>query len=114
MVAMHYAPGDSNGALEDPKKICQFRSKARYCPSADHTDIRLFMAEVPENGATFTTVCLPLGELRQFYDFLNLAGVADTVAHRLVRLQVSGRERLRTRTEAIQSLSAVHVVRKAG
>ena len=50
------------------------RSLAR----ADHSDIRLFLAQASENGATLGTAYRYLGILGPFYDFLNLGGVVDS------------------------------------
>lgn len=99
MIAMHYARTTQTVYLKALGQYIAFMGK-RSLARADHADIRLFIAQASENGATLSTVYRHLGVLRQFYDFLNLGGVVDYVAPRFVRLRVPWRGRQGTLTEA--------------
>lgn len=99
MKAMHYARITQTIYLKALHQYVEFigqRSLAR----AKHTDIRLFIAQASENGATLGSVYRNLGILRQFYDFLNLGGVVDYVAPRFVRLRVPWKQPGRVLSEA--------------
>jgi integrase/recombinase XerC len=99
MKAMHYAPTTQKVYLKALHQYVGFigqRSLAR----AKHTDIRLFIAEASENGATLSSVYRNLGILRQFYDFLNLGGVVDYVAPRFVRLRIPWHQHPKVLSEA--------------
>lgn len=80
--------------------ICWVHGTQRSLARAKHTDIRLFIAQASENGATLGSVYRHLGILRQFYDFLNLGGVVDYVAPRFVRLRLPWHQRPRVLSEA--------------
>lgn len=97
MIAMHYTKSTQTVYLTALRRYLEFLGK-RSIASARHTDIRLFLADASENGATLLTVYRDLGVLRQFYDFLNLGGVVDYVAPRFVRLRVPFHNRLGTLT----------------
>jgi site-specific recombinase XerD len=94
MVAMHYATVTKIVYLKALNSYLTFLGD-RSLVRVTHTDIRLFIADASENGATLSTVYRNLGVLRQFYDFLNLGGVVDYVAPRFVRLRVPWRNGLR-------------------
>jgi site-specific recombinase XerD len=94
MVAMHYATVTKSMYLKVLNSFLIFLGE-RSLIRVTHTDIRLFIADASENGATLSTVYRSLGVLRQFYDFLNLGGVVDYVAPRFVRLRVPWRNSLR-------------------
>jgi integrase/recombinase XerC len=98
MIAMHYARVTQTVYLKALNLYVTYWGK-KSLARADHADIRLFIADASENGATLSTVYRYLGVLRQFYDFLNLGGVVDYVAPRFVRLRVPWRGRPRTLTE---------------
>ncbi len=87
MIAMHYARITRTTYLKALRLYVNFLG-GRSIAKASHTDIRLFIARVSEDGATLGTVYRYLGILRQFYDFLNLGGVVSYVAPRFVRLRV--------------------------
>lgn len=107
MVAMHYARVTKTIYLKALLLYINFIGK-RSLARADHGDIRLFLAQESENGATLATVYRYLGILRQFYDFLNLGGVVDYVAPRFVRLRVPWHGRGNSLTEAqVQRLISV-------
>ncbi len=55
--------------------------------SANHFDIRHYIAQTSENGATLNSVYRDLSVLRLFYDFLNLGGLVHYVAPRFVKLR---------------------------
>jgi site-specific recombinase XerD len=99
MIAMHYAKVTKRVYLKALHQYLNFMGE-RSLARADHTDIRLFIADASENGATLDAVYRNLGILRQFYDFLNLGGVVDYVAPRFVRLRRPWRGRPGTLTEA--------------
>ncbi|MGD0307246.1 MAG: tyrosine-type recombinase/integrase [Candidatus Acidiferrales bacterium] len=99
MIAMHYAKVTKRVYLKALHRYLNFMGE-RSLARADHTDIRLFIADASENGATLDAVYRHLGILRQFYDFLNLGGVVDYVAPRFVRLRRPWRGRPGTLTEA--------------
>jgi site-specific recombinase XerD len=96
---MHYARVTQTLYLKALRQYVDFIGK-RSIARADHTDIRLSLAQASENGATLGTAYRYLGVLRQFYDFLNLGGVVDYVAPRFVRLRVPWHGRANTLTEA--------------
>ncbi len=73
---MHYARVTQTMYFKALRQYVDFIGK-RSLARADHTDIRLFLAQASENGATLATAYRYLGILRQFYDFLNLGGVVD-------------------------------------
>jgi site-specific recombinase XerD len=87
MIAMHCARATQAVYFKALREFVEFIGK-RSLSRADHTDIRLFLAQASENRATLGTAYRYLGILRQFYDFLNLGGVVDYVAPRFVRLRV--------------------------
>src|SRR5271156_725221 len=87
MIAMHYVRVTQSVYTKALLQYIDFMGK-RSLARAGHADIRLFIAQASENGATLNTVYRNLGVLRQFYDFLNLGGVVDYVAPRFVRLRV--------------------------
>jgi site-specific recombinase XerD len=87
MIAMHCARATQAVYFKALREFVEFIGK-RSLSRADHTDIRLFLAQASENRATLGTAYRYLGILRQFYDFLNLCGVVDYVAPRFVRLRV--------------------------
>jgi len=99
MIAMHYARVTQAVYFKALRQFVDFIGK-RSLACADHKDIRLFLAQASENGATLGTAYRYLGILRQFYDFLNLGGVVDYVAPRFVRLRVPWHGRANTLTEA--------------
>lgn len=86
MVAMHCAK---------TTQILYRRTITRYIEfvgdksiaSANHFDIRHYIAQASENGATLNSVYRDLGVLRLFYDFLNLGGLVYYVAPRFVKLR---------------------------
>ena len=86
MVAMHCAK---------TTQILYRRTITRYIEfvgdksiaSANHFDIRHYIAQASENGATLNSVYRDLGVLRLFYDFLNLGGLVHYVAPRFVKLR---------------------------
>ena len=98
MVAMHYATVTKVVYLKALNSYLTFLGD-RSLIRVTHTDIRLFIADASENGATLGTVYRSLGVLRQFYDFLNLGGVVDYVAPRFVRLRVPWQNGLRVLSE---------------
>jgi integrase/recombinase XerC len=95
MIANHYAKSTQAVYHAALRRYLAFFGE-RSIASAKHTDIRLFLADASENGATLVTVYRDLGILRQFYDFLNLGGVVSFVAPRFVRLRVPFHNRLNT------------------
>jgi Phage integrase, N-terminal SAM-like domain len=74
MKAMHYAGTTQTTYLKALHQYVGFMGQ-RSLARVKHTDIRLFVAQASENGATLSRVYRYLGILRQFYDFLNLGGV---------------------------------------
>jgi integrase/recombinase XerD len=87
MVAMHYVRTTRYSYLKVLQLYVNFLG-TRSLATASHTEVRLFIARLSEDGATLNTVYRALGILRQFYDFLNLGGVVSYVAPRFVRLRV--------------------------
>ena len=74
---MHYARITKTIYLKALLLYVDFIGK-RSLARADHSDIRLFLAQASENGATLGTAYRYLGILGPFYDFLNLGGVVDS------------------------------------
>jgi site-specific recombinase XerC/DNA invertase Pin-like site-specific DNA recombinase len=99
MKVMHYAGTTQTTYLKALHQYVGFMGQ-RSLARAKHTDIRLFIAQASENGATLGSVYRHLGILRQFYDFLNLGGVVDYVAPRFVRLRLPWHQRPRVLSEA--------------
>lgn len=99
MIAMHYAKVTKVTYLKALRLYVTFLGKQSIA-EVSHTDVRLFIARISENGATLGTVYSYLGILRQFYDFLNLGGVVSYVAPRFVRLRVPWHNRPPVLSEA--------------
>lgn len=113
MIAMHYAKATKISYLRTLKRYAEFlgdRSIAR----ADHSDIRLFIAHLSENGASLATVYRDLGTLRLFHDFLNLGGVVSYVAPRFVRLRVPwhGRPGVLSEAQVRRLIAATQTLRE--
>jgi len=86
MVAMHYAKSTQRLYRKTIRQFIGFLGK-KSVASVSHINIRQFIAQTSEDGATLSTAYRELGVLRLFYDFLNLGGVVSYVAPRFVRLR---------------------------
>jgi integrase/recombinase XerC len=86
MVAMHYAKSTQRLYRKTIRQFIGFLGK-KSVASVSHINIRQFVAQTSEDGATLGTAYRELGVLRLFYDFLNLGGVVSYVAPRFVRLR---------------------------
>lgn len=99
MIAMHYIPHTQDTYRRTVDSYLAFLGN-KSVVQANHEDIRQFLAQVSEDGATLNTAYRHLGVLRLFYDFLNLGGVVSYVAPRLVRLRTPPRPNLPVLSEA--------------
>jgi len=86
MVAMHYAKTTQTLYRRVITRYIEFVGD-KSIATANHFDIRHFIARASENGATLNSVYRDLGVLRLFYDFLNLGGLVHYVAPRFVKLR---------------------------
>ncbi|MGB9242898.1 MAG: tyrosine-type recombinase/integrase [Candidatus Acidiferrales bacterium] len=86
MVAMHYAKTTQILYRRVIRRYSEFLGD-KSIASANHFDIRHYIAQTSENGATLNSVYRDLGVLRLFYDFLNLGGLVHYVAPRFVKLR---------------------------
>jgi integrase/recombinase XerD len=86
MVAMHYAKTTQRLYGKVIKRYVKFIG-GKSIATANHLDIRHYITQVSENGATLNSVYRDLGVLRLFYDFLHLGGVVHYVAPRFVKLR---------------------------
>jgi integrase/recombinase XerD len=86
MVAMHYAKTTQILYRRVIRRYIEFIGD-KSIASANHFDIRHYIAQASENGATLNSVYRDLGVLRLFYDFLNLGGLVHYVAPRFVKLR---------------------------
>lgn len=106
MVAMHYARHTQETYRRTIRLFLDFLGK-KSAASVTHEDIRQFIAQVSEDGATLNVTYRHLGVLRLFYDFLNLGGVVSYVAPRLVSLRPPLRKNLPSLSESeVQRLIA--------
>src|SRR5579862_9305768 len=85
MTALHYAQNTKIYYRKVLGKFNQFLGK-RPTTSVTHVEIREFLTQISNYGATLATTYRYLGVLRRFYDFLNLGGVVSYVPPRLVRM----------------------------
>jgi integrase/recombinase XerD len=99
MIAMHYAKVTQITYGKIIRRYVDFFGNTSIA-TANHDDIRKYIAHISQDGKTLGSVCQSLGVLRQFYDFLNLGGVVSYVAPRFVRLRRPPKNQLRTLTEA--------------
>jgi len=99
MVAMHYAQHTQDSYRRTVRLFLNFLAN-RSVVSVTHEDIRQFISQVSEDGATLNTAYRHLAVLRLFYDFLNLGGVVSYVAPRLVSLRTPPRKNLPTLSES--------------
>jgi len=86
MVAMHYAKTTQRLYGKVINRYVKFIG-GKSIATANHLDIRHYITQVSENGATLNSVYRDLGVLRLFYDFLHLGGVVHYVAPRFVKLR---------------------------
>ena len=113
MVAMHYAKTTQGTYRRVLQRFIEFIG-SRSVANVTHLDIRRFVGQISEEGATLNTAYQNLGVLRLFYDFLNLGGVVSYVAPRFVRLRPPVRSTRPALTEGqIQKiLSATRTLRE--
>jgi site-specific recombinase XerD len=86
MVAMHYAKSTQHWYRKVVSLFIKFLGP-KSVASVSHGNIRKFIAQTSEDGATLSTAYRELGVLRLFYDFLHLGGLVSYVAPRFVRLR---------------------------
>ena len=96
---MHYAQHTQDSYRRTVRLFLNFLAN-RSVVSVTHEDIRQFISQVSEDGATLNTAYRHLAVLRLFYDFLNLGGVVSYVAPRLVSLRTPPRKNLPTLSES--------------
>lgn len=101
---MHYARNTQRIYRKVIRRFIDFLED-KSAATVTHTDVRLFLARISEDGASLGTVYRQIGVLRLFYDFLNLGGVVSYVAPRLVKLRRPWWNSLPALTEAqVQNL----------
>ena len=86
MIAMHYAKTTQHIYRKTIRQFTDFLNK-RSLATVSHVDIRKFIAQMSEDGASLGGVYRSLNTLRLFFDFLHLGGVVSYVAPRFVRLR---------------------------
>jgi site-specific recombinase XerD len=91
MVAMHYKAHTRAAYAQTIRMFVEFLGR-KSITTVTHWEIRQFMTQVTEEGASWGRTYRHLGTLRVFYDFLNLGGVVSYVAPRLVKLRPPKRE----------------------
>jgi site-specific recombinase XerD len=85
MTALHYAQHTKIYYRKILNKFNKFLGR-RSTTAVTHLEIREFLTQISNYGATLATTYRYLGVLRRFYDFLNLGGVVSYVPPRLVRM----------------------------
>ena len=86
MVAMHYAKATQHIYRRAIRQFNNFLGR-KSLAIVTHVDVRQFITQMSEDGASLGAVYRALSVLRLFYDFLNLGGVVSYVAPRFVRLR---------------------------
>lgn len=91
MIALHYKPHTRAGYQRTLGMFTDFLGK-RSIASVTHLEIREFMTQVANEGATWSSSYRHLGILRSFYHFLNLGEIVSYVAPRMVKIRAPRRE----------------------
>lgn len=93
MLAMHYAKITQSTYRKIIRRYVEFVGD-KSIADATHLDIRAYIADISESGASLGTVYQNLNVLRLFYDFLHLGGVVNYVAPRFVKLRSPTKQNL--------------------
>jgi len=86
MIAMHYARVTQHMYRKIIRRFRKFLGTKSFA-SVGHVDVRQFIAQSSQDGASLGMVYRDLGVLRTFYDFLNLGGMVSYAAPRFVKLR---------------------------
>ena len=86
MIALHYAQTTKVYYRKVLGRFNRFLGK-KSITGVTPVEVRQFLTHISDYGATLETTYRYLGTLRRFYDFLNLGGVVNYVAPRLVRMK---------------------------
>jgi integrase/recombinase XerD len=113
MLAMHYAKDTQSAYRKVIRMFIDFLGE-KSAVTVTHWDIRKYIAQISENGASLDLTYRHLGVVRLFYDFLNLGGVVSYVAPRLVKLRkpVQNPGRTLSETQVQLLISATKTLRE--
>jgi integrase/recombinase XerC len=86
MVVQRYSPATKSTYRQTLRLFLEFLKK-KSAVDVTHLDVRRFMLDLSENDVSMISARRHLQCLRRFYDFLNLGGLVNYVAPRLVKLR---------------------------
>jgi integrase/recombinase XerD len=86
MVIQHYSLGTQYSYKQSVRLFVDFL-KRKSVTDVTYMDVRRFLLQLSEEGASLISVRKHLQTLRQFYDFLNLGGLVDYVPARMIRIR---------------------------
>jgi len=86
MVVQRYSPATKSTYRQTLRLFLDFLKK-KSAVDVTNLDVRRFMLDLSENGVSMISARRHLQCLRRFYDFLNLGGLVNYVAPRLVKLR---------------------------
>ena len=93
MVIQHYSAATKYSSKQSLKRFIDFLNN-KSITELTHLDVRRFMLRLSEHGVSLICARNHLVSFRRFYDFLNLGGLVNYVAPRLVAIrQTVGRRR---------------------
>jgi integrase/recombinase XerD len=91
MVAQQYSAATKSMYRQTLRLFVEFL-KHKSLTDVSHLDVRRFMLHLSENRVSLDSARRHLHGLRRFYDFLNLGGLVNYVAPRLVKLRRTPRK----------------------
>ena len=91
MVILHYSVATKYLSKQSLRLFVEFL-KVKLIVDVNHLDVRRFMLYLSEGGVSLICARKHLLSLRRFYDFLNLGGLVDYVAPRLVTIRQMTRQ----------------------
>jgi integrase/recombinase XerD len=91
LIIQHYSTGTKYVYKQSMRLFIDFMD-GKSIVRVTHLDVRRFMLFLAENGVSIICARKHLQGLRRFYDFLNLGGVVNYVAPRLVTIRSTPRK----------------------
>jgi site-specific recombinase XerD len=113
MVVQHYTARTKQTYWRKATQFIDYL-KDKSLASVTHLDVRTYIAHLSEQGASMSNAYDHLLVLRRFYDFLNLGGLVEYVAPRLVRMRDAPRKipRVLSEHEVRRFLAAAFTLRE--